>query len=137
MTQSPSSIEFSTNGDKANPERLAQLTAEHFQNHCQQVWQRTDRMFAGLMALQWLAGIGVALWNTPLTWIGATSSIHLHVGAAIFLGGFWFPRVSRLLSGLACSCHGDDCSGTRSFSARHLLAANGFWYDNLGLVSLD
>jgi two-component system sensor histidine kinase/response regulator len=86
MTQSPTSIGFSTNGDKAEPERLAQLTAEHFQNHCQQVWQRTDRMFAGLMALQWLAGIGVALWITPLTWIGATSSIHVHVIAAIFLG---------------------------------------------------
>ena len=87
MTQSSSSTGFSTNGDKAEPKQLAQLTAEHFQNHCQQVWQRTDRMFAGLMALQWLAGIGVALWITPLTWIGATSSIHLHVLAAIFLGG--------------------------------------------------
>ena len=87
MTQSPSSIEFSTNGDKAEPARLAQLTAEHFENHCLQVWQRTDRMFAGLMALQWLAGIGVALWITPRTWIGATSSLHLHVLAAIFLGG--------------------------------------------------
>jgi two-component system sensor histidine kinase/response regulator len=87
MTQSSSSTEFSTNEDKARPGKLAQLTAEHFQNHCQQVWQRTDRMFAGLMALQWLAGIGVALWITPLTWIGATSSIHLHVLAAIFLGG--------------------------------------------------
>jgi two-component system, sensor histidine kinase and response regulator len=87
MTQSSSATGFSTNGDKTEPEPLAQLTAEHFQNHCQQVWQRTDRMFAGLMALQWLAGIGVALWITPLTWIGATSSIHLHVPAAIFLGG--------------------------------------------------
>ena len=87
MTQSPPSIEFSTNGDKAEPARLAQLTEEHFQNHCLQVWQRTDRMFAGLMALQWLAGIGVALWITPRTWIGATSSLHLHVLAAIFLGG--------------------------------------------------
>ena len=86
MTQSSSSTGFSTNGDEAEP-KLAQLTAEHFQNHCQQVWQRTDRMFAGLMALQWFAGIGVALWVTPLTWIGATSSIHLHVLAAIFLGG--------------------------------------------------
>jgi two-component system, sensor histidine kinase and response regulator len=87
MTQSSSSTGFSTNGNKAEPKKLAHLTAEHFQNHCQQVWQRTDRMFAGLMALQWLAGIGVALWITPLTWIGATSSIHLHVLAAIFLGG--------------------------------------------------
>jgi two-component system, sensor histidine kinase and response regulator len=86
MTQSPSSIGFSTNGDKAEPSLLAQLTAKHFQNHCLQVWQRTDRMFAGLMALQWLAGIGVAFWITPRTWIGATSSLHLHVLAAIFLG---------------------------------------------------
>ena len=86
MTQSSSSTGFSTNGDKAEP-KLAQLTAEHFHNHCQQVWQRTDRMFAGLMALQWLAGIGVAMWITPFTWIGANSSIHLHVLAAIFLGG--------------------------------------------------
>ena len=85
MTQSASSTEFSTNGDKAQPE-LARFTAQHFQDHCQQVWRRTDRMFAGLMALQWLAGIGVALWITPLTWIGATSSIHVHVIAAIFLG---------------------------------------------------
>jgi two-component system sensor histidine kinase/response regulator len=87
MTQSSSFTGFSTNGDNAEPKHLAELTAEHFQNHCQQVWQRTDRMFAGLMALQWLAGIGVALWITPLTWIGAISSIHLHVLAAIFLGG--------------------------------------------------
>src|ERR1700730_14800265 len=87
MTQSPSCIGFSTNGEKAELEPLAQLTAEHFESHCQQVWQRTDRMFAGLMVLQWLAGIGVALWITPLTWIGATSSIHLHLLAAIFLGG--------------------------------------------------
>jgi two-component system sensor histidine kinase/response regulator len=87
MIQPSSATEFSTNGDKTEPKQLARLTAEHFQNHCQQVWQRTDRMFAGLMAVQWLAGIGVALWITPLTWIGAVSSIHLHVLAAIFLGG--------------------------------------------------
>src|ERR1700729_606080 len=86
MTQPSSSTGFSTNGDKAEPKKLAQLTAAHFKYHCQQVWQRTDRMFAGLMALQWLASIGVALWITPLTWIGATSSIHVHVLAAIFLG---------------------------------------------------
>src|SRR6201987_206892 len=87
MTQSASSVGFSANGDKAEPEQVAHFKAQHFQDHCQQVWQRTDRMFAGLMALQWLTGIGVALWITPRTWIGATSSIHVHVLAAIFLGG--------------------------------------------------
>jgi two-component system sensor histidine kinase/response regulator len=87
MTQLPFIKAFSPNGEHAEPEHLAQLTAEHFQSHCQSVWRRTDRMFAGLMVLQWLAGIGVALWITPRTWIGATSSLHLHVLAAIFLGG--------------------------------------------------
>jgi two-component system sensor histidine kinase/response regulator len=87
MTSSPSFTRLSTDGNKAAPQQLDRLTAEHFERHCQQVWQRTDRMFAGLMVLQWLAGVGVALWITPLTWIGATSSIHLHVLAAIFLGG--------------------------------------------------
>ena len=76
-----------TNYSRNEPAHLAQLTEKHFQSHCQHVWQRTDRMFAGLLVVQWLASIGVALWITPLTWIGATSSIHLHVLAAIFLGG--------------------------------------------------
>src|SRR3984893_7012287 len=99
MTQSPSCIGFSTNGEKAELEPLAQLTAEHFQSHCQQVWRRTDRMFAGLMVLQWLAGIGVALWVAPLTWIGATSSAHIHIFAAIFLGSTLaaFPILLALL----------------------------------------
>ena len=86
METSPSFTRFSTNGRQATSQ-LDRLATELFESHCQQVWQRTDRMFAGLMALQWLAGIGMALWITPLTWIGATSSIHLHVLAAIFLGG--------------------------------------------------
>jgi PAS domain S-box-containing protein len=51
------------------------------------IQQRTDRMFAYLMIAQWLAGIAAALWISPQTWIGATSYIHWHVWAAIFLGG--------------------------------------------------
>lgn len=66
---------------------LARVAEEHFQKHCLKVWQRTDRMFAGLLLLQWLAGIAVALWITPLTWIGASSAVHLHVWAAVLLGG--------------------------------------------------
>ena len=49
--------------------------------------QRTDRMFGRLLIFQWLAGIAAALWISPRTWIGATSYIHIHVWAAIFLGG--------------------------------------------------
>jgi two-component system sensor histidine kinase/response regulator len=87
MTQSSSLIQFLADGKIAQPEYLDQLSQEHFQEHSQQVWQRTDRMFVGLLVLQWLAGVGVALWITPRTWIGATSSVHIHVFAAIFLGG--------------------------------------------------
>ena len=50
-------------------------------------------MFMGLLIAQWLVSIGLALWISPLTWIGATSSVHIHVIAAIFLGGIiaFFP----------------------------------------------
>jgi PAS domain S-box-containing protein len=48
---------------------------------------RTDRLFARLMIVQWLAGIGAALWITPKTWVGPVSSTHIHVWTAILLGG--------------------------------------------------
>ncbi len=51
-------------------------------------WSQTDRAFAVLLTVQWLAGIGIALWLTPLTWVGRTSETHVHVWAAIVLGGF-------------------------------------------------
>ena len=47
----------------------------------------TDRMFAGLMLVQWVLGIGVALILSPFSWEGSQSSIHVHVYAAVFLGG--------------------------------------------------
>ena len=61
--------------------------------HQQQIYRQTDRMFAFLMAIQWLAGIVAALVISPRTWIGQTSQTHLHVWAAIFLGGVisFFP----------------------------------------------
>ena len=39
------------------------------------------------MGLQWLAGIVFALWVSPRTWAGPVSDTHLHVWAAVFLGG--------------------------------------------------
>jgi two-component system sensor histidine kinase/response regulator len=50
--------------------------------HC-----RVDRLFAGLLVFQWVAVILATLFLSPLTWIGATSQIHLHVWASILLGG--------------------------------------------------
>ena len=48
--------------------------------------RRTDQQFAVLMLLQWLAGIAVALWLSPRTWVGPDSQLHPHLFAAIFLG---------------------------------------------------
>ncbi len=58
-----------------------------FEDHRQRILCRTDRLFAGLMVFQWVAGIAAACWISPRTWAGSTSQIHLHVWAALFLGG--------------------------------------------------
>ena len=52
-----------------------------------QAFTRTDRMFACLMVLQWIGGIIAALVISPRAWAGEFSSTHVHVWAAIFLGG--------------------------------------------------
>jgi methyl-accepting chemotaxis protein len=49
--------------------------------------ERTDRLFAALMLVQWVGGIITALVVSPRTWAGTISATHLHVLAAIFLGG--------------------------------------------------
>lgn len=44
-------------------------------------------MFAWLMGGQWFFAIGVALLYSPYTWTGKERIVHLHVHAAILLGG--------------------------------------------------
>src|ERR671914_1133131 len=61
--------------------------AEIFDEHQNLVHKRTDRMFAGLMLLQWVAGITAALVISPKTWTGSESQTHPHVWAALLLGG--------------------------------------------------
>ncbi len=46
----------------------------------------TDRLFAGLLAVECLVGIVVALWVSPRTWAGLSSRVHPHVWAALVLG---------------------------------------------------
>jgi signal transduction histidine kinase/CheY-like chemotaxis protein len=58
-----------------------------FRDHCRQIFQHTDRLFARLMAVQWVAGIVIALVISPRTWAGSLSRTHIHVWAAILLGG--------------------------------------------------
>jgi len=51
------------------------------------IWTQTDRLFAALFLIQWVAGIYVALTLSPRAWSGSQSSTHLHVWTAIYLGG--------------------------------------------------
>jgi two-component system sensor histidine kinase/response regulator len=60
---------------------------ELFGQHQLEIHRRTDQLFARLMVLQWIAGIIFALWVSPLAWNGAVSRTHIHVWAAVFLGG--------------------------------------------------
>lgn len=59
---------------------------EIFATYQQAIYERTDRFFAGLMILQWFAGVAIATFVSPRAWIGLDSYIHPHIWAAIFLG---------------------------------------------------
>src|SRR5947207_744479 len=77
-------VEAGAGGSQAVALRTAQL----FREHRQAIFKQTDRMFAVLMAFQWLAGIAAAYWISPRVWAAATSGdSDQHIWAAIFLGG--------------------------------------------------
>jgi PAS domain S-box-containing protein len=80
--------------DSAKP-RAIELFAEYQRG----IHVQTDRLFAGLMALQWIGGIVFALWVSPLAWSGASSRTHVHVWAAVVLGGLisLFPALLALV----------------------------------------
>jgi len=69
------------------PVEVQARTAELARAHHQQIYVRTDRMFAVLMVVQWLAGVGAAVWISPRAWDGLDSRIHPHVWAAVCLNG--------------------------------------------------
>src|SRR5438067_4538929 len=83
------------NGADYSAERADEL----FNQHREQIYRNTDRLFVKLMFFQWIAGIFIALFVSPSTWAGQSSQIHIHVWAAIFLGGaisifpIWMARV--------------------------------------------
>ncbi len=51
------------------------------------IYRRTDRMFGWLMIFQWLASVVAAVVISPRAWAGTSSHIHIHVWAALLLGG--------------------------------------------------
>ncbi len=69
---------------------------------------KTDRLFSYLLLIQWAFAIGLSLWYSPKAWAGRDSSVHLHVYAAIFLGGIitGLPVVlARLYAGRTMTRH--------------------------------
>jgi PAS domain S-box-containing protein len=60
---------------------------ELFREQQQNIVRHTDDIFVRLMILQWIFGIGLALWISPRAWAGSQSQIHLHVWASVLLGG--------------------------------------------------
>lgn len=71
----------------AHPERVGPRIKALFEQHEQDICQRTDKLFAVLMIVQWIGGIVAAFVISPKTWIGGTSYVHFHIYMAIFLGG--------------------------------------------------
>ena len=69
---------------------------------------RTDKLFAALMAVQFFSAVAVALIVSPRTWVGNESSIHIHVYAALGIGGLLAAMpiaMTLLIPGTALSRH--------------------------------
>ncbi len=69
------------------PDPLGGRALELFRPQLDEIRRHTDRMFAWLLGIQWLAGILGAVLISPRAWEGLSSHTHFHVWAAVFLGG--------------------------------------------------
>jgi PAS domain S-box-containing protein len=88
MTHTTTSASFGTIEPRAE---------DLYRQHERKIHVETDRLFAGLMFVQWLAAIAAAYWIAPRAWTGVVSRTHLHVWSAVYLGGV----ISLLPIGLA------------------------------------
>ncbi|MBN9420634.1 MAG: PAS domain S-box protein [Candidatus Eremiobacteraeota bacterium] len=90
-------------------ERAAELLALHQSS----IYSRTDRLFAHLLLFEWLWSILFAALITPRTWAGAASEPHVHLLAAVILGGLisifpvimvhFHPGERQTRYGIACA----------------------------------
>ena len=74
----PEPIQSTASADRAE---------ELFQLQRNKIYRNTDRIFSLLMLCQWFAGILIAIIISPRTWAGQSSQIHIHVWAAVVIGG--------------------------------------------------
>ena len=75
-----------TNDFEQAAEAIVKRANERFQKHRDQILRSTDRLFAWLMAGQWVFGILVALTFSPYAWEGKEKAVHMHVWTAVLLG---------------------------------------------------
>ncbi len=68
-------------------DKLQERTQTLFEIQQKENYIHTDRIFIVLMLIQWAAGILAALLISPKAWEGSISRTHIHVWAAVFLGG--------------------------------------------------
>ncbi|MFO0879426.1 MAG: ATP-binding protein [Gemmataceae bacterium] len=81
---------------------------ELFREHRRAVYCRTDRMFAILLVVEWLAAIVAAALISPRAWDGLTSYTHPHVWIAVLLGGVitsWPVALALFYPGHALTRH--------------------------------
>src|ERR1041385_9094493 len=68
--------------------RFVSNLAEQLINEARdRIFRRTDRLLGTLMLGQWLFAIVLAAVVSPQAWAGRQTSVHVHVYAAIVLGG--------------------------------------------------
>jgi hypothetical protein len=72
---------------RASAEPPSARAMELFAQMQEAIIKHTDSIFARLMIWQWVAAVAAAVVISPHTWAGTQSKIHIHVLAAIFLGG--------------------------------------------------
>ena len=68
-------------------ERIVQRAEARYQSSLQVLHGATDRLFAWLMVGQWIFGIVIAVLLSPYAWEGKVRAVHVHVWAAVGLGG--------------------------------------------------
>jgi hypothetical protein len=66
---------------------IVRRAMERFGAQRDELLKSTDRLFALLMAGQWIFAIGIALIYSPYGWEGKVRTVHVHVWTAILLGG--------------------------------------------------
>jgi signal transduction histidine kinase len=70
-------------GAKPVDARVAALFDQRFVESA----QRTDRMLRMLLVIQWIVASGFSVLVSPLAWAGRNAEPHIHVYAAVLLGG--------------------------------------------------